>query len=337
MKQLRVLTGRHAGVQLLLSASKYRIAADEQADIQLVDWQAEPLNLELLEDGNLVTITTSQQADAADAKVGAAAPESFTDFEPRRFGDVVLCVGPAAAAWPSDVDLLERLMRPARKVVEAMQEARPSRLARSAVVFAAVASLAVGGAFASVVWRNTQAAKDKVPAEPLVGQVYRAVSGTTLQGITVRPAGDRVIVEGLLADSADIVALRQLLSRFPAELIEHKYAAVPEIAQSISDALGVPGLTVTYRDRGVFVVGGRAMYLDKVRAAATRIAGDLAPLVQGIEVAASESPAPDSVPVGAMLSTDGLQYVQTRDGAKHLSLSPEPIVELNDAPAVPTR
>jgi type III secretion protein D len=40
-------------------------------------------------------------------------------------------------------------------------------------------------------------------------------------------------------------------------------------------------------------------------------------------VEASEAPAPDTVPVGAMLSTDGLKYVQTRDGAKHLSLSPE--------------
>jgi type III secretion protein D len=334
MKQLRVLTGRHAGVQLTLSASKYRIAADEQADIQLVDWQAEPLNLELLEEGNLVTITTSLQADADN---GAAPRESFMDFEPRRFGDVVLCVGPVAAAWPSDVELLERLMRPVQQVAEAVREAGPSRAARAALVFTAVAALAVGGAFASVVWRNTQAAKEKVPAEPLVGQVYRAVSATSLQGVTVRPAGDRVIVEGLLADSGETVALRQLLRRFPADRIEHKYAAAPDVAQSISDALATPGLTVTYRDRGVFQVGGHAMYLDKVRAAANRIAADLAPLVSGIEVVASESPAPDSVPVGAMLSTDDLQYVQTRDGAKHMSISPEPIVELSDAPAVSSR
>lgn len=319
----------------MLSASQYRIAADEQADIQLVDWQAEPLVLELLEEGNLVIIATPQQATADNGV--AASPESFVDFEPRRFGDVVLCVGPAEAQWPSDVELLERLMRPVKKVAEVVQEAKGSRIARAAVVFAAVGTLAVGGAFASVVWHNTQTAKEKVQPEPLVGQVFRAVLGTTLQGISVRPAGERVIVEGMLADSAEAVALRQLLARFPAELIEHKYAAAPEIAQSISDALGTPGLTVSYRGQGFFVVGGRAMYLDKVREAAARIAGDLAPLVRGIEVAAAETPAPDSAPVGAMLSTDGLQYVQTRDGAKHLSLSPEPIVELSDAPAVPSR
>lgn len=330
MKQLRVLTGRHAGVQLLLSASQYRIAADEQADIQLVDWQAESLVLELQEEGNLVTIATPLQA-AADN--GVATPESFGDFEPRRFGDLVLCVGPADAQWPSDVELLERLMRPVKKAVAAVSEAKGTGRATRVAVVCAVAALAVAGAYGAVVWSNTEAAKARVVPEPLLGQVFRAVSATTLKGVSVRPAGERVIVEGLLADSAEAIALRQLLARFPAERIEHQYAAAPEIAQSISDALGSPGLVVSYRDQGVFVVGGRAMYLDKVREASARIAADLAPLVRGIEVAAAESPAPDSVPVGAMLSTDGLQYVQTRDGAKHLSLSSEPIVELSDAPA----
>jgi type III secretion protein D len=330
MKQLRVLTGRHAGVQLTLNASKYRIAADEQADIQLVDWQAEPLHLELLEEGNLVTIATPLQTDAV---TGSAVPESFADFVPRRFGDVVLCVGPALAAWPSDVELLERLMRPVEQVAEVLRLARPARMARAAALVAAVAALAVGGAFASVVLRNARAAEEQVLPEPLVGQVFRAVSTASLKGVAVRQAGDHVVVEGLLADVTDAAALRQLLTRFPAELVEHKYAAAPDIAQGISDALGLPGLTVAYRGHGVFEVGGRAMRLDKVRDAARRIAADLAPLVRGIEVVAAESPAPDSVPVGALLTTDGLQYVQTRDGAKHLSLLPEPIAALSDAPA----
>ncbi|WP_186830349.1 hypothetical protein [Mitsuaria sp. TWR114] len=56
MKQLRVLTGVHAGVHLPLSASTYRIAADEQADIQLVDWHAEPLILELTENGQVLVL-----------------------------------------------------------------------------------------------------------------------------------------------------------------------------------------------------------------------------------------------------------------------------------------
>ena len=57
----------------------------------------------------------------------------------------------------------------------------------------------------------------------------------------------------------------------------------------------------------------------------------------GIEVAVAPAPVPESVPVGAMLATDGLQYVQTRDGAKHLSLIPESIGELSDPPTPPAR
>jgi hypothetical protein len=57
MKQLRVLTGRHAGTQLMLSASMYRIDSSEQADIQLTDWQSEPLVLELQETDSVVTVT----------------------------------------------------------------------------------------------------------------------------------------------------------------------------------------------------------------------------------------------------------------------------------------
>lgn len=318
MKQLRVLTGRHAGVQITLTPSKYRIAADEQADIQLVDWQVQPLEFELLEEGSVLTIT-SPQADIAE---GTA--QSFADFEPRRFGNVVLCVGPVGVAWPSDMELLERLMRPVAKAADLVQGAAAWSWARAASVLAAAAALATGGAFGAVALRHKLAPKVEVVPEPLQSQVARAVSEVGMEDVSVQVVGERVRVEGLLKDSAEVLLLRQQLVRFPSELIEHQYAAASEIAQSVSDALDTPGLVVSYRGRGVFEVSGRAMYLDKVRAAVNRITTDLAPLVRGIEVTASESPAPDTVPVGAMLSTEGLKYVQTRDGAKHLSLSPEP-------------
>lgn len=318
MKQLRVLTGRHAGVQITLSPSKYRIAADEQADIQLVDWQVQPLDIELLEEDNVLTITSSL------ADIAEGTTPSFADFEPRRFGDVVLCVGPVGTAWPTDVELLERLMRPAVKAVQVVQGAAAWSWARAASVLAAAAALATGGAFAAVALQQKLTPKVAVVPEPLPSQVTRAVSEVGVEDVSVQAVGERVRVEGLLRDSAEALVLRQQLARFPAELIEHKYAAASDIAQSISDALGTPGLVVSYRGQGVFEVSGRAMHLDKVRSAASRIATDLAPLVRAIEVAAAESPAPDTVPVGAMLSTDGLKYVQTRDGAKHLSLSAEP-------------
>jgi len=342
MKQLRVLTGVHAGVHLPLSASTYRIAADEQADIQLVDWHADPLVLELTENGQVLALASPLNAApgaALDDATAAAPSAPMADFEPRRFGDVVLCVGPADAAWPSDIELMERLMRPARAVVEAAAPVIEAATtgSRRVLAWGLVAALTLGGLLTTVIARHAQAARDAVKPEPLVGQVYRAISGAAIPEVTVRAAGDRVIVEGLLPDAAAAQALRQLLDRFPVERIEHRYASAADIAQSISEALDTPGLVVRYRDRGVFVVGGRAAFPDRVRDASTRVAADLAPLVRGIEVAVASAPVPDSVPVGAMLATDGLQYVQTRDGAKHLSLIPESIGELSDPPTPPAR
>lgn len=352
MKQLRVLTGVHAGVHLPLSASTYRIAADEQADIQLVDWHAEPLVLELTENGQVLALASplngslnaapsamlnAASGAAVDEAAGASAP--MADFEPRRFGDVVLCVGPADAPWPSDIELMERLMRPARAVAEAAAPVIEAAAtgSRRVLAWGLVAALTLGGLLVTVISRHAQAARAAVKPEPLVGQVYRAVSSAAIPEITVRAAGERVIVEGLLPDAAAAQTLRQLLDRFPVERIEHRYASAADIAQSISDALDTPGLVVRYRDRGVFIVGGRAAHPDRVRDASTRVAADLAPLVRGIEVAVAPAPVPESVPVGAMLATDGLQYVQTRDGAKHLSLIPESIGELSDPPTPPAR
>lgn len=317
----------------MLSASTYRIAADDQADIQILDWQQDPIVLELQEDGQVTALTLQAQDDTAPAALPRIALE---DLLPARFGDIVLCIGPDDAAWPSDLHLLEQMMRPAAKMpAEAPRGA--GRKALRTAAFGVIASLAVGAAFVTVVSQHAGAAAMQVKPEPLVAQVHRAIESASLAGVIARAAGEQVVVEGLLANPADALALRQLLVRFPAERIEQRYAAASDIAQSISDALQVPGLAVAYRGNGVFVVTGHAMRLDEVRAAASRIAADLAPLVRGIELAATEAPAPDRVPVGAMLSSDGLQYVQTRDGVKHLSLMPEPIVELPEAATTPSR
>ncbi len=328
MKQLRVLTGRHAGAQLRLTAPSYRIAADEQADIQIVDWPSEPLVLDIREEGQLVAIAL-ESADTAAAGPGAealkAAGRLFEDFIPRRFGDVVLCVGPEEGEWPADMLLLERLMKPAPAEAQ-QQKARGPGLFVAACV---ITALMVGG-YTLVVSSNATAAKARTPTEPLLAQVRGAVFPAAPPGLRVAALGDRVLVEGLLADSAEVAAVRELLARFPAEQIEHRYAAANDVAQSISDALSSPELAVAYRGRGVFAITGRTTQPDKLRQAASRIAADLAPLVSSIDVVAAEAQAPDRVPVEAMLSSDGLQYVQTRDGAKHLSLLPGPIVELID-------
>jgi type III secretion protein D len=325
MKQLRILTGRHAGARLRLQARRYRIGAGDDADLQITDWQHAPVVLQV-DEGAAATLWS---ADEAAQPLGTLA-----DLSPRRFGDVALCIGEAEGPWPGDMELIARLMRPTPAAAPAAAKARGALpTGRRALIGMVLGSTALLAGFTTVVVRASNGASSTAPKLTLQARVWRAVEATHLPGIVVRPQGGQVIVEGLLSDDASLARLRSALQPFAAEPIVHRYAAATDVARSITEALGNPGLAASYRGQGVFVVDGSTQGLDKVREAAHRIATDLAPLVQRIDIAAAELPPPERVPVGAMLSTDGLQYVQTRDGTKHLALPPEPIRALAEPPA----
>lgn len=313
MKQLRVLSGRHAGAQLRLTKPTYRISADAQADIQIFDWTRDPLVLSLQEDGAIHMAFKPE-------KEGMPAPplQRLEDFQPQKFGKVVLCVGTFGREWPSDVTLLRRLMRQQSP----KKPGPPARKQRTAAALTGgVLAIATAGALFTVAsWSKQAHPPSQAITEPLLARVTRAVAPLSLKDIVVSPVGLQVVVEGLVDSTADLASLRLVLAAFPAEQVLHRYAVAPDITQSIVDALAAPELSVSYQGQGRFRVQGETLNLDKVRDATARIAADLAPVVHGIDLAATRLPAPERVPVNAMLSAQGLQYVQTRDGAKHLSL-----------------
>jgi type III secretion protein D len=255
---------------------------------------------------------------------------TMSDFVPRRFLDVVLCCGPEGAEWPSDVSLLELLMRPA-PVVAAVAK-KSWRMYASLGVSAA----ALLGAFGAVVMRQS-AAQQRLPQEPLADQVFRAVQALPFRGVYVSTEGEQVVVSGLLASPPEVQTVRAALARFSKLRLSHRYAAADQTARSIAESLGVAGVTVDYRSDGIFVVHGKVQGLAHLREAIQRVAGDLAPLVKRIDIDVAELPPPDRVPVGSVLATDGLQVVETRDGAKYLTLAPLPVVELVDPPAAHAR
>jgi len=104
MRQLRVLTGAHAGVQLTLGEGNWRIGAHEPVDICLDDWDDAPMVIEVrpADAGALVTWRRSE----------AAQQRAWPDLQALRFGDVVLCIGPSSKPWPSDMALLQSVMQP---------------------------------------------------------------------------------------------------------------------------------------------------------------------------------------------------------------------------------
>jgi type III secretion protein D len=316
MKHLRILTGRHAGAQLPLDRQRYVIGPQDDADISLTDWTEAPLALVLDKDGNVILEMLGKKGRTT--AVGA-----LEDGVARRFGDVVLCAGPADAAWPSDVTLMERLMRPPE--ADAAPTAGTKRKGRHLMAFGVTGAAALLCAFTTVVIHATSAAGTQANAVPPSVQLRRAVAAAKIYDATVSERGGQLIVEGLLPDEGEAMRLRQVVASAGLRDVLERYAAANDVSRSIGDALGEQDVKITYKGEGVFVIGGKVRDLEKTRQNATRIAGDLKPLVQRIEVIAEELPQPDRVPIGAMLASDDLQYVQTRDGAKHLTVrSPEP-------------
>jgi type III secretion protein D len=321
MKQLRILTGKHAGAHVDLSSTRWVISADDTADIQLLDWTSEPMVIEV--DDDQMLRFAMLPAGAAEAPADAFAP--LADLAPRRFGDVVLCAGPIDAAWPADIDLIASLALPVLAVpaepgVPAPRK-RHSPVMLSAFVGTALMTAALGAAVARLGHGADRGADGARIAEPLKTRVDRALAGSPIDGLEVQSQGDSVIVRGLLPEPADADALRQRLAAFKGERVVPAYAVATEVAQSIAEALGDPGLRVSHRGGGHFVIAGETGDLDRLRDSAARIATDLAPLVRGVEVAATKLPPSGHAPLSAALDSDGLQYVQTRDGIKHLSVT----------------
>ncbi|HEU4459576.1 MAG TPA: hypothetical protein VFR90_10670 [Methylibium sp.] len=312
-----------------MHASNWTISADAEADLCITDWTEPALQLTLTEQDDGMFTATLQLPDA-----GAVA---FDDLMPRRFGSVVLCLGPNDdAAWPDDVELLERLLRPLANVfspAEAAPAPLPDAPAAAASVAAtqrrrvgmwgvgAAAALAMAGALGLIVSASGDAAAARQKPLSLFARVFESVRATGIPQAEVYRVGDRVVVEGLFNTTDDAVRLRDALAPFEGEAVEQRYAAAPDIAQSITDTLAAPGIQVSHVGKGAFLVSGRAMHLDRLRASASRLVVDLAPLVREIRFEVVELPAPPRMPVGAMLSADGVEYVQSRDGSKFISIT----------------
>ncbi len=117
-----------------------------------------------------------------------------------------------------------------------------------------------------------------------------------MAGYEVAQQGDGVVVRGLLRQPSDADALRQRLASFQGDRIVQSFASATEVAQSISDALGQPGLRIAHHGNGLFTVTGEVANLAALQQNAARVATDLAPLVRGIDVAATQRPRPAHPP-----------------------------------------
>jgi len=331
-KEIRLLTGRHAGARIELISPLTRIGNDSEAEIQISDWDQPTMQLSQHDDGCLTIADAGHHGE----------PIVLEDFKPRRFGNVVLCAGDADASWPSDIALLETLLAPVREPVQAPEPiqvddvlpATPpavpkNRATLHALGLASVAALAIGGAGIALPavlhprlgglagFGGSSEPQHGVAPPPTVEQLQRALDRLHQPDVAVTLQGGRFDVVGVVPDTTSETLLRTTLETIaPGRIVWH-IGRVDQVTRDLQESLHDPALKVHYLGHREFGVSGVAKNARAVQTTLAQMSSDLQPMVTRVaqEVTPDDRLAMPSA-VESLLAVDDLQYVEAGDGAK---------------------
>jgi type III secretion protein D len=314
MKQLRILSGAHAGAFLDLSPGTHTLGRADDCDITLTDWSLEALALRIGADG----VVTAQWSGAQPRGL------RMDDLAPVDFGGLVACIGPCDAVWPPDAQLLAALRSSAAPgpFVTLRSSAIASRRG-IASGFAAVMVAAIG-----LVWLASASSSPRDDGKGTLAStrvaLQQQLDALAPNRLAVSSTAGALSVDGLVDTPeqarAVTIAMDAVPPRFP--LMRHVSVAT-DVAESIRGALGLPGAQVSYRGARVFSVAVESADVAATQAAINRVAVDLSPLVRHIDAVLQETPEA-RVSMPAMLSTltaDGVSVMETRDHVKHLVIT----------------
>ncbi|MCC4632097.1 HrpD5 family protein [Xanthomonas dyei] len=308
--QLRILTGIHAGARLDLQPGSYTLGADSQAEIRIEDWPGCSLIIEVDADGQ------------AHYRSDALPTAPFVGLHPVRFGPLVLCIGDAAAEWPDDVALLERLLSPV-----AAPDAPPPRKSRRTAMRAVVGAMLALAAAALLPSLLPAFLSDAAPTPSQDNQLHQVASVLKRLGLRearVEQVGTHVRVEGLVPSSADAARLRAQLHRYQhAATVD--VVVVDEVLATLRDTLADRDLSVRYDGQGVFSIAGSSDNAERAIGRIADLRSDLGPEIRKLHVDITQQDPSVKPPSNydAALLVEGLNYVETPDGTKHLTSLPQ--------------
>ncbi len=347
MKQLRILTGIHAGATAPLGPGLHRIDADDDADIRITDWTGPSAIVEVGEN-DVVTVRrlAALAPDAPDAPAGdearddantghseteALAPAEaiiedtasvfMLDFLPMQFDQSVICIGPDDVEWPSDLALLSTLLKPGQSGDAQSSAVRSRRRAFVAIGAACVALAIVAcvGALSLTTRAKASMLPNDVTAMENVNRDFASAHLNELRASLDGHGG--VLVRGLVANEAENLAARRLLAAITSPRVQAQYGIAEVIRRSIGESLPVAGISVHYDGSGVFSIAGKDVDMDALQQGVKRIRPDLPANVKDIHIDATGAGQADA-PVGAsyiaIVSSDTVRYAQTPDGVKHI-------------------
>lgn len=329
MKILRILTGTHAGTQARLTPGQYRIGKEDDADICVTDWDVAPIVVTLHENG----VIDAREASAAS---GDPSVVLIPDFVPFPFGITALCFGAEDTAWPPDIQLLASMYAPPAASRAGAQgssgadvagaergsssgrpvRGRASRIATMAVLL--IALLAAGGSVVAAVWLRSPSTPLPHSADDVAALLRRQLRDAQLAGLRVRAQGDTVVIDGMVNDASQDIAVRDLLARTGYHDIARQYDVAHADVASIDELLAEDNVHTRYAGEGVFVLSGAAASLTRFQDALSRLTPDLSANVKRLDVDVTESPPTAPLAYSSMLDVGGTRYVQTQDGVKHL-------------------
>jgi type III secretion protein D len=313
-KELRILTGFHAGARIQLNPATMSIGAETTADILIQDWN----------EGTMQLATDTQDRVTIAAAGTAGAPSTLDDFTPRRFGDVVLCAGPSDAPWPSDVQLLETMLAaPAAADADAATD-EPVRVppapraswTRTGLVAMLVGSVGAG-ALALAVGKTSQAATHPL-ARVGIADVRGALDRLREPGIELREQADGFVASGIVANGAAARKAHASLRSVAGSRLRWQVKPADDIARELAESLHEPHVTVRYAGAARFEVAGTARQPAAVRDVVERFRNDMAPLALtvGVKVERIDELAVAGK-VDSALHADSVRYIESSDGTKN--------------------
>lgn len=315
-KHIRVLAGAHAGACLDLTPGRWTVGPDPQASIRISDWVGDPLAL-LVDAEHGVLIESDDGGTAWD------------DLAPRRFGEIILCVGPTGEAWPSDLALLERVLLPAAQETgthsvaaaqapasDAPAHARPR--ARKGWMGVTAVALLTPCALLLASTRETSSAAHSSAATPipLIERVRTCLALHRIDGLQIEQHDNEIIVHGIVTSPAEELAtLRDL--RAVSASVHTDLSIAQEVIENLRESLQEPGLSISYLGSNRFSITGPAVHPERVRATADHVRSDLGGNIKDIVLDITQARQRNAkADATSALSVDELSYIESSDGTK---------------------
>lgn len=315
-KHIRVLAGAHAGACLDLTPGRWTVGPDAQASIRISDWAGDPIAL-LVDTEHGVLIESDDGGSTWD------------DLTPRRFGEVILCVGPAGEAWPSDLALLERVLSPAatdtgsHSVAAAQAPAsetpaptRP-RARKGWMGVTAVALLTPCALLLASTREPSSAAHSAATAQvPLIERVRTCLALHRIDGLQIEQHDNEIIVHGIVTSAnEELATLRDL--RAVSASVRTDLSIAQEVIENLRESLQEPGLRISYLGSNRFSITGPAEHPERVRATADHVRSDLGGNIKDIALDITQARVRDpKADATSALSVDELSYIESSDGTK---------------------